>query len=135
MKHKSVMASIGKRRVRMGQKHNLNSWCIMYLENSYTSWLLMWNLLGNLSCYIKLAGYTFALSNPCPSNWSTHFINPLFEITSASSALIVLRSSMCRIRQQLDKRSVVQPTRLSSSNREASLRGHERLKDRLEESG
>ena len=31
------------------------------------------------------------------------FINPLFAITSAGSALIVLRSSVCWIRQQLDK--------------------------------
>ena len=75
------------------------------------------------------------VENPCLSNWSTQFINPLFAITSAGSALIVLRSSVCWIRQKLDKGSEVEPTGLPSSNREASLPWHERLKDRLQESG
>ena len=61
--------------------------------------------------------------------WGTQCINPLFAITQASSALIMLRSSESWIRQQLDKWSVVEPTWLLSSNWEASLCGHERLKD------
>ena len=36
---------------------------------------------------------------------------------------------------QLDKLSVVEPTWLPNYNREASLPGHERLKDQLQESG
>ena len=65
-------------------------------------------------------------------------INPSIlysQLLQAGSTLIVLRSSMCWIRQQLDKWSVVEPTWLPSSNREASLRGYERLKDQRQESG
>ena len=65
-------------------------------------------------------------------------INPSIlysQLLQAGSTLIVLRSSMCWIRQQLDKWSVVEPTWLPSSNREASLRGYERLTDQRQESG
>ena len=61
--------------------------------------------------------------NPCLSHWSTQFLNPLFSITSASSALVVLKSSVCWIRQQLYKQSVAKPTWLPSSNCGASSRG------------
>ena len=61
--------------------------------------------------------------------WGAQCINPLFVITQASSALIMLRSSESWIRQQLDKWSVVEPTWLLSSNWEASLYGQGRLKD------
>ena len=67
--------------------------------------------------------------------WGPQFNNPPFPITPATLALIVLRSSACWIRQQLDKRSVVEPTWLPSSNCEASLHGHERLKNERQESG
>ena len=37
--------------------------------------------------------------------------------------------------QQLDRCSVVKPTWLPNSNRDANLHGHERLKDQLQETG
>ena len=74
-------------------------------------------------------------TKPLPIQFETQIINPLFAITSAGSILIMLRSSVCWLKLQLDKWSVVQPTRLPTSNYEASLRGHERLKGHLQESG
>ena len=59
-------------------------------------------------------------------------IDPLLLISTAGSALIVLRSSVCWIWQQLGKGSVVEPTWLPNSNREASMCGNERLKDQAE---
>ena len=62
--------------------------------------------------------------------WLIQCIGPLFAITPASSAPILLRSSVYWIRQHIDKWSVVKPTWLPSSYQKASLCGHERLKDR-----
>ena len=76
-------------------------------------------------CPIQVTHRTWKwVENPCLSHWSTQFLNHLFAITFASSALVVLKSSMCWIRQQLYKQTVVKPTWLPSSNCEASLRGH-----------
>ena len=54
--------------------------------------------------------YSVILTNPRLDNFQfkrtlreIQSIYPLFAITSAGSALIVLRSSVCWIRQQLDK--------------------------------
>jgi hypothetical protein len=121
---------------------------VTQLETSFLSSFFLFNLMANITSHwyhtdsflsffpIQSTPRTWLwVQNPCPSNWSTQFINPLFAITSAGSTLIVLRSSVCWIRQQLGKWSVVEPTWLPSSNREASLRGYERLKDQLQESG
>ena len=62
-----------------------------------------------------------------------HLCHLLFAITPAGSALIMLRSSVCWLRQQPNKWSLVEPTWLLSSNRESSLRGHEQLKGRAAE--
>ena len=61
----------------------------------------------------------------CPSNWGTQFNNPLIAITSAGSALILLRSAVCW--QQLNNWSEFEPTWLPNSNREAQTWEAERL--------
>ena len=66
-------------------------------------------------------------------NWSCEKL--VIDALTRDSNLIVLRSSVCWIGQQPDKWLIVQPTWMLSSNSEASLRGHERLKDQLQESG
>ena len=68
----------------------------------------------------------------CPAilpDVSAKCIDPLLLISTAGSALTVLRSSVCWIWQQLGKGSEVEPTWLPNSNREANLCGNERLKD------
>ena len=71
----------------------------------------------------------------CPASLpevSAQCIDPLLLISTAGSALIVLRSSVCWIWQQLGKGSVVEPTWLPNSNPGASLCRNERLKDQAE---
>ena len=68
--------------------------------------------------------------------WKTQCIkNPLFATTPTCSALIMLRFSLCWIRQQLDKWAVAEPTCLLSFNQDASLRVCEWLKNQQQESG
>ena len=63
----------------------------------------------------------------CPNLGTQDCFIPLFAITSAGSALIMLRSSGCWI----GSREISQP----SSNQETSLRGHEWLKYQQLENG
>ena len=67
---------------------------------------------------------------PQPLHQDASILSEYHLAAVAGSALLVLRSLVCWIRQQPNKSSVVKPTWLPSFNRKASQHRHEQLKDR-----
>ena len=79
--------------------------------------------------------FEYWYKNLAHPNLGTQCINPLFVTNSSWHSPHCFLISSVLDRQQLVEWSVVEPTWLPSSNREASLCGNERLKDQLKKSG